>query len=74
MSGLSSGVNISVALGIAPLALWPVLPLLMLCYVRLLLLSRRMRPAFALGKSEEEELERSAKLLDRIRGRLKKLD
>jgi DnaJ-domain-containing protein 1 len=73
MSGLSSGVNISVALGIAPLALWPVLPLLMLCYVRLLLLTRRMRPAFALGKSEEEELERSAKLLDRIRGRLKSL-
>jgi hypothetical protein len=70
MPGSSTLENILVALAsVAPLAVWPMLPLLALCYVRQHLPGCQMRPAFALHKSEEDELERALKLLERVQAR-----
>jgi DnaJ domain len=48
------------------LALWPVLPVLIVCYVRQFLIARRTRPVFALRKSEADELHRARRLFDQV--------
>jgi hypothetical protein len=74
MFGLLVGEDISIALAdVSLLALWLVLPALMLCYVRQWLLARLIRPAFALRKSEEDELDRAVRLFARVQGRLESL-
>jgi hypothetical protein len=55
------------------LALWSVLPLLIVCYVRQSLIARRMRPTFALRKSETDELDRAYRLFGRVCERIKKV-
>ncbi len=64
--------NISMMLlNAALLALWPVLPVLIVCYIRQSLIARRMRPTFALRKSETDELDRAHRLFGRICERVK---
>jgi hypothetical protein len=53
------------------LALWPVLPGLLLGYVRQALAVRNTRPEFSLRKSEAIELDRAVRLYEGIRQRLK---
>jgi DnaJ-like protein len=53
-------------LNAALLALWPVLPVLIVCYVRQLLIARRTRPVFALRRSEANELQRAWQLFGRV--------
>ena len=53
------------------LALWPVLPGLLLGYVRQSLAARHVRPEFSLRKSEALELDRAARLYGKICDRLK---
>jgi hypothetical protein len=43
-------------LNAALLALWPVLPMLIICYVRQSLIARRTRAVFALRKSEADQV------------------
>jgi len=66
----SSG-QISLALvNAALLALWPVLPGLLFGYLRQAAAVRRLRPAFALRKSETQELRRAVQLYGQVRERL----
>jgi DnaJ domain len=55
------------------LALWPVLPVLIACYVRQLLIARRTRPVFALRKSEADELHRARRLFGQVCERINKI-
>src|SRR5579872_3595322 len=54
----------------ALLALWPVLPALLIAYVRLALVTRRLPPKFDLRKSEAAELDRAVSLYQDVRQRL----
>ncbi len=66
--------NISVMLlNAASLALWPVLPVLIVCYVRQSLIAHRMRPTFALRNSETNELDRAYRLFGRVCRRIKRI-
>ena len=56
------------------LALWPVLPGLLLGYIRQALAVRHTRPEFSLRKSEALELDRAMRLYEGIRRRLKAHD
>ncbi len=56
------------------LALWPVLPGLLLGYARQALAVRHARPDFSLRKSEALELDRAVRLYERVRRRIKALD
>jgi hypothetical protein len=53
-------------LNAALLALWPVLPVLIVCYLRQFLIISRMRPVFALRKSEADELHRARRLFGQV--------
>jgi len=66
--------NISVMLlNAALLALWPVLPVLIVCYVRQSLIAHRTRPTFALRNSETDELDRAYRLFGRVCRRIKRI-
>jgi hypothetical protein len=52
------------------LALWAALPGLILGYARQMLAARKMRPEFALRKTEIAELDRAVALYDQVCGRL----
>ena len=52
------------------LALWAALPGLILAYIRQVLAARKIRPEFALRKSENSELDRAVALYDQVRRRL----
>ena len=56
------------------LALWPVLPGLLLGYVRQASATRHIRPEFSLRKSETAELNRAVRLYDQVCRRLKTLE
>ncbi len=56
------------------LALWPVLPGLLLGYARQALAVRHTRPEFSLRKSEALELDRAVRLYEGIRRRIKTLE
>jgi DnaJ domain len=74
MSWLWGSENISVmSLNAALLALWPVLPVFVICYVRQFLIARRTRPVFALRKSEADELHRARRLFGRVRERIDRI-
>ncbi len=53
-------------LNAAVLALWPVLPMLIVCHVRQFLIAFRTPAAFALRKSETDELNRAHRLFARV--------
>jgi hypothetical protein len=53
-------------LNAAVLALWPVLPMLIVCYVRQFLIGRRTPAVFALRKSETDELDRPHRLFAQV--------
>jgi hypothetical protein len=75
MGELGSGQELSLALvNAALLALWPVLPGLLLGYARQTLAVRHTRPEFSLRKSEALELNRAVRLYETIRGRIKALE
>jgi len=59
-------------LNAAVLALWPVLPMLIVYYFRQLLIARRTPPVFALRKSETDELDRAHRLFGRVCERIKR--
>jgi DnaJ-domain-containing protein 1 len=66
-----SGGNLSAAVVNAfLLALWVVLPALLLSYLRQSVLTRRLRPDFTLRKSETDELNRALSLYGGVRDRL----
>jgi DnaJ domain len=56
------------------LALWPVLPGLLLGYARQALMARNIQPQFALRKSEMLELDRAVRLHERVCGRLASIE
>jgi hypothetical protein len=56
------------------LALWPVLPGLLLGYARKALALRHTRPEFSLRRSEALELDRAVRLYEDVRNRLKTLE
>jgi DnaJ domain len=56
------------------LALWAALPGLILGYVRQVLAARKIRPEFALRKSEISELDRAVRLYDEVCGRLETIE
>ena len=56
------------------LALWAVLPGLLLGYVRQSLAARRIRPEFSLRKSEASELDRAVLLYEKVYRRLKEIN
>jgi DnaJ domain len=56
------------------LALWVALPGLILCYIRQVLAARKIRPEFALRKSESAELDRAVALYDQVCGRLETIE
>jgi hypothetical protein len=56
------------------LALWAALPGLILGYIRQVLAARRIRPEFALRKSEISELDRAVALYDQVCRRLETLE
>ena len=60
-------------LNAALLALWPVLPVLIVCYLRQSLIAHRMRPTFALRNSETDELDRAYGLFGRVCQRIKRI-
>ena len=60
-------------LNAALLALWPVLPVLIVCYARQFLIARRTRPVFALRKSEADELHRAHRLFGEVRERINRI-
>ncbi len=60
-------------LNAALLALWPVLPMLIVCYVRQSLIVRRTRPTFALRKSETDELDRARRLFGQVCERINRI-
>ena len=75
MVELGSSQEISLALvNAALLALWPVLPGLLLGYARQALAVRHTRPDFSLRKSESLELERAVRLYEGICRRIKTLE
>jgi hypothetical protein len=55
------------------LALWVVLPALLLSYLRQSVLTRRLRPDFTLRKSETDELNRALSLYGDVRARLEEI-
>ncbi len=55
------------------LALWPVLPVLIVCYARQWMIACRTRPSFALRKSETSELDRAHRLFGRVCERIKRV-
>lgn len=59
-------------LNAAVLALWPVLPMLVVCCVRQFLIARRTPAVFALRKSETDELDRADGLFVRVCDSIKK--
>jgi hypothetical protein len=70
-----SGGELSAALVNAiVLALWAALPGLILGYVRQALAARKIRPEFALRKSEAAELDRAVRLYDEVCGRLETIE
>ena len=60
-------------LNAALLALWPVLPMLIICYVRQSLIARRTRAVFALRKSEADELDRARRLFGQVCERINRI-
>ena len=56
------------------LALWAALPGLILAYIRQVLAARKIRPEFALRKSESAELDRAVALYDQVRRRLETIE
>jgi hypothetical protein len=60
-------------LNAALLALWPVLPVLIVCYVRQFLIAHRTRPVFALRKSEADELNRARRLFGQVCERINRI-
>jgi|GEM_PF-1141531 len=56
------------------LALWAALPGLILGYIRQVWTARRMRPDFALRKSEAAELDRAVRLYDQVCRRLEAIE
>ena len=56
------------------LALWAALPGLILAYIRQVLAARKIRPEFALRKSENSELDRAVALYDQVRRRLEVIE
>ena len=75
MVELGSSQEVSLALVNAILlALWPVLPGLLLGYARKALALRHTRPEFSLRKSEALELDRAVRLYEDVRSRLKTLE
>jgi hypothetical protein len=66
-------VTATVLLNTALLALWPVLPLLVVCYIRQFLLALRTRPIFALRKSEADELHRARRLFGKVCARIDRI-
>jgi hypothetical protein len=56
------------------LALWAALPGLILGYIRQVRTARRMRPDFALRKSEAAELDRAVRLYDQVCRRLEAIE
>jgi len=56
------------------LALWAALPGLILAYIRQVLAARKIRPEFALRKSENSELDRAVALYDQVRRRLETIE
>jgi DnaJ domain len=74
MFELGSGEDISAAVVNAILlALWVVLPALLLSYIRQSLLAWRLRPDFMLRKSEGSELNRALSIYDDVYHRLEKM-
>jgi hypothetical protein len=70
-----SGEELSAALVNAVLlALWVALPALILGYVRQVLAARKIRPQFALRKSEVSELDRAVALYDQVCHRLETIE
>ena len=70
-----SGGELSAALVNAiVLALWAALPGLILGYVRQVLAARKIRPEFALRKSEVSELDRAVRQYDEVCGRLETIE
>src|ERR1700741_5348325 len=70
-----SGGELSAALVNAVLlALWAALPGLILGYIRQVLAARKIRPEFALRKSEIAELDRAVPLYDQVCRRLENID
>jgi DnaJ domain len=59
---------------VVSLALWTVLPALLLAYGRQLAATRGMRPEFSLRRSEAAELDRALLLYERVRRRLGDID
>jgi hypothetical protein len=55
------------------LALWAVLPLLLIAYARVVLLARGDRPEFMLQKSERSELNRAVTVYGNVRHRLEQI-
>jgi hypothetical protein len=75
MVELGSSQEVSLALVNAILlALWPVLPGLLLGYARKALALRHTRPEFSLRRSETLELDRAVRLYEDVRNRLKTLE
>jgi DnaJ domain len=71
----ATGEQLSLAMvNAALLALWPVLPVLIIAYARQVLAVGRIRPEFALRKSETLELDRALLLYDKARRRLKEIN
>jgi len=74
MFGLWAGGNISIILvNVTLLALWPVLPLLIIVFIRQSLIARRTWSNFALRKSETAELDRAVLLYDKACSRIKEI-
>src|SRR5580692_9396099 len=70
-----SGGELSAALVNAVLlALWAALPALILGYIRQVLAARKIRPEFALRKSEIAELDRAVALYDQVYRRLETIE
>jgi hypothetical protein len=55
------------------LALWPALPVFIVCYIRQFLIVRRTRPVFALHKSEADELHRARRLFGQVCERIDRI-
>jgi len=74
MLELGGGTDFSAAVVNALLlALWVVLPALLLSYLRQSVLTRRLRPDFTLRKSEAGELNRALSVYDDVRRRLEEI-
>ena len=73
MLELGGGALSAAAVNAFLLALWVVLPALLLSYLRQSVLTRRLRPDFTLRKSETGELNRALSLYGDVRARLEKI-